>query len=131
MKTPVKLIVSILALGLAASFTRAADEAPKADKPAKGERGEMRGNIQERMKEISEKLALTEEQKTKIADIFKAGAAERKEIHGDRAKAAEFMKSQREQIRAVLTPEQQAKFDAMKQGRRPHGKRGEKAGKAE
>jgi Spy/CpxP family protein refolding chaperone len=137
MKASIKLLVSLLALGFAgASFAQAADEAPASEKPAKGQRPdrtEMRGNPQGRLKEISEQLALTDEQKTKVADIFKANAADLKEARGDRAKMAELMKAQREQIHALLTPEQQAKFETMKRegrpGGKPQGKRGDKPGK--
>jgi periplasmic protein CpxP/Spy len=138
MKASLKLIVSILALGFAgASLAQAADEAPKSDQPAKGprpERGEMRGNAQNRVKEISEQLGLTEDQKTKVADILKASAGDFKAARGDREKMVELMKAQREQIRAVLTPEQQTKFDSMKQegrraGGKPNGKRGDKPAK--
>jgi Spy/CpxP family protein refolding chaperone len=138
MKVSLKLIVFLFALSLATSLVHAADDAPAAEKPAKGprpDRGEMHGP-RDRAKEIAAQLGLTDEQRTKVADIIKANVSDLKAARGDRDKMAELMKAQREQIRAVLTPEQQAKFDTLKHdGRRPggkaHGKRGDKPGKEE
>jgi Spy/CpxP family protein refolding chaperone len=63
---------------------------------------------------------LSDDQKTKITALY---AKQREKMRGmrddqsapedRRAKMEEMMKSMRAEIRALLTPEQQAKFDAM------------------
>lgn len=93
-----------------------------------------------RVEQLDKALSLTEEQKTKIKDIYtKAGeemrAAFQKGGGGDReaarAKMMEQMKATRDQVRALLTDEQKKKFDEMPQrgggdqGGRGRGKRGE------
>jgi len=46
-------------------------------------------------------------------------------VRGDRAKMAEAAKTAHEQVRAILTPEQQKEFDTMK----PEGRGGKRARK--
>jgi Spy/CpxP family protein refolding chaperone len=58
-------------------------------------RKEHKGERDERKAHVQEQLGLSDEQKTKMAEIRKQGGS-------------------REEMRAVLTPQQQAKFDAMR-----------------
>jgi len=121
MKTTVRLSLTLLALGLlaAAPITRAADEpspAPKYQKGEKGEKGKRAGGIaKQRMNDIDAAVGLSADQKEKVTAIWAKEAAAMKEIPAGerRGKAVDAMKSTRDQVRAVLTPEQQAKFDAM------------------
>ena len=123
MKTTSKLFLVLLALGLgaAAPLVRAADEAMPATPtaPAKKERGGKHGPMaamaEKRLQDIDAAVTLTPEQKQKIKDIWAKEAAEVKALpEGERrGKAAEAMKAGHDQVRAVLTPEQQVKFDAM------------------
>jgi Spy/CpxP family protein refolding chaperone len=69
---------------------------------------------------LNEKLKLTAEQQAKLATIRKEQAAGMKANRGDRAKMADAMKTGREQIRAMLTAEQQTTFDSIK----PEGREG-------
>ena len=72
---------------------------------------------------LSEKLNLTDDQKAKIKPILEGQAQQMKAIHEDtslsedqkKAKKKALHDSLREQINAVLTPEQQAKFKQMQQ----------------
>lgn len=97
----------------------------------RGDRMEKRAEGFERM---AEKLDLSAAQKQKIRQIMEDSREERAAIleanDGDRAEARPELKAHREktrkEVRAVLTAEQQKKFDAMKA---KHGRRGEKAGK--
>jgi Spy/CpxP family protein refolding chaperone len=66
----------------------------------KGEKGKFKQKISNR---LNSKLDLTAEQKTKVDSIFD-------EVH---PKMEAIRKSTDQQIRAVLNPEQQAKFDKM------------------
>lgn len=122
MKSNVKFCLTLLALGLlaAAPITRAADEPAPAPKHQKGEKGEKgkrgaAGMAKQRMNDIDAAVGLSADQKEKVTAIWAKEAAAMKEIPAGerRGKAVDAMKSTRDQVRAVLTPEQQAKFDAM------------------
>jgi len=122
MKSNVKFCLTLLALGLlaAAPITRAADEPAPAPKHQKGEKGEKgkrgaAGMAKQRMNDIDAAVGLSSDQKEKVTAIWAKEAAAMKEIPAGerRGKAVDAMKSTRDQVRAVLTPEQQAKFDAM------------------
>jgi Spy/CpxP family protein refolding chaperone len=139
MNSKIKLLSSLFVLGLAAlPFAQAADDgtiavAPSVDAPAKdtdapkGHDGKrMQGMLDQRLKQLDENLKLTDDQKQKIKDIWSKEAAAAKNSATKDRRAA-FMAVHNE-IRAVLTPEQQTKFDAMKP--EGHGFRG-KGKKAE
>ena len=85
----------------------------------------MKGAVDEHDKMLTEKLKLTAEQQEKLATIRKEQAAGMKANRGDRAKMAEVVKTGREQIRAMLTPEQQTTFETIK----PEGREGKKGKK--
>ena len=75
------------------------------------------------LKMLTEKLSLTQEQQTQIKPILDARKKEMDAVRADSAldkdakwaKAAEIFKAYQPKIRAVLTPEQQTKFDEMKE----------------
>jgi Spy/CpxP family protein refolding chaperone len=78
-----------------------------------------------RMKLLVEKLGLTPEQQEKIKAIYEKNAPAMKEFMAkgrenltaeDKMKVAELMKTQREEIAAVLTPEQKEKFKELRPG---------------
>lgn len=109
-----KLLVSVIALAvIAAAPVLRAEDAPA--KP-KAERGHG-----DRVKELTAKLGLSDEQVTKIkpivADEMQAMKALRDDTSTDRKakneKRMEIQKSHNDQIMAILTPEQQTKFKAM------------------
>lgn len=127
MKSSIKLFSSLLALAFVAAVPGI--HAAAADKPAKkaGAGQRLEKAVEARDKELIEKLDLTSEQQTKLADLRKAGAEQLKAAAGDRAKMRQVAQSQHDDVRAMLTPEQQTKFDAMPaQGRAGKGK-GKKA----
>ncbi len=152
-------ILSLAVAGLCAvpSSLRAEDAAPPkppggdkapppaGEKPGPKPEGERRGpgaqgarmNPEERLKMMTEKLGLTQDQQDKIKAIQEKSAPQFKELmakgrenlsDADKEKARELMKSQFEEIGAVLTPEQKEK---MKDLRGPGGDRkpGEGRGK--
>lgn len=96
------------------------------DKP-KGEGKGMRGD---RLKMMQEELALTEDQVAKIKPIVAAEGKAMAALRDDtsiaqedkRGKMREIRQAHASQIRAVLTPEQQAKFDSMGPGAGGKGK---------
>jgi periplasmic protein CpxP/Spy len=70
--------------------------------------------------------SLTDDQKTKIKAIYDADAKKRTDMMAAQdpdmmTKMQAMRTDENKQIRALLTPEQQTKFDAMPQGRGPGG----------
>ncbi|HPA20647.1 MAG TPA: Spy/CpxP family protein refolding chaperone [Verrucomicrobiae bacterium] len=93
---------------------------------------------EERLKVMTEKLSLTAEQQEKVKAIYEKYGPQMKEFMSkgrenlteqDRTKMRELMKSQNDEINAILTPEQQEKMKEMhkkgpggpKGGKRDHG----------
>jgi hypothetical protein len=107
----VKLLLTILAVGLmmAAPALRAQDGGQK-------KKGGM--SVEQQVAQIEEAVgALTADQKTRIAAILTKVAADLQALPPDErgGKAAGMRAAVRPEIRALLTPEQQAKYDAMPQ----------------
>jgi Spy/CpxP family protein refolding chaperone len=122
MKTSAQLFLTLITLGLTAALPCA----QAAEKPAKaGQRAKAAAEEHDKM--LTEKLKLTAEQQEKLAAIRKTQADQLKAVRGDRTKMADVLKTGREQVRAILTPEQQKEFDAIKPEGRP-GRKGKKAG---
>jgi Spy/CpxP family protein refolding chaperone len=133
MKTSQK-ILSLLALAVFAGTTAAwaGDDAAPPPPPPR-ERPHPKEMREHRMKELDEKLHLTAEQKTQISQIFDKTEQEMRANREAAAKAGEerrekrrdAMKATHDQVRAVLTPEQQKIFDEMpRRGGPPDGHRG-------
>jgi Spy/CpxP family protein refolding chaperone len=86
-----------------------------------GQMGPM--NPENRLKMLTEKLNLTDDQQTKIKPLLEDESSQMKAIHSDssltpqdqRAKMKSVHESTTEKINAVLTPEQQTKWKQMKQ----------------
>ena len=129
-------IVATTALVAIPSTVLAADEkaeAPRGGRPAR--------DPEARLKVMTEKLGLNEEQQGKIKAIYEKNAPKLKELQAkgrqnlseeDRTKLREIMKAQNEEVVAVLTPEQKEKFKAMRTegGRAGGGRGGKKAGES-
>lgn len=115
MKTSLKFLPSVLAVALGLAAAAPALCAAAADKAAKKPRAVQRVEkaVDARDKKLIEELALTDEQQTKLAEIRKTGAEQLKAAVGDRAKLREIVQRQHDDVRAMLTLEQQTKFDAM------------------
>jgi periplasmic protein CpxP/Spy len=79
---------------------------------------------------LTKPLNLTSEQQTKVLDILESEQSEIETLRSDcsltnqdrRSKMMEIRKTANDQIRALLTPEQQKQFDEMESGR-VHGER--------
>lgn len=124
------LALAVLGLTPGAALVQAQEADTPPPPPAQGEREPghhpMRGMRGDRLKQLTEKLNLTADQQTKVKAILddsrKQLQAARKEDTTARAekqeKAMEVMLNTNKQIRAVLTPEQQTKFDQMLEHRR-------------
>ncbi len=135
------ILISSLALGMMSAIPaiQAQDEkAPAAPAPEqkpevqKAERKGPRGgwmSPEVRVAQIDKAVGgLTDDQKAKIKDIFTKAADQMKDLAPEdrREKGREIMQSTHEQVRAVLTADQQTKFDAMPQ-RGPGGQKKKKA----
>ena len=118
-----------------------AGDKPAGDKPAAGRPERKPGGAggpggrgpEERLKMMTEKLNLTQEQQDKVKAIQEKHAPEFKELMGkgrdnlteaDKTKLRELGKAQMEEIAAILTPEQKEKFKELRpEGGRPGGDR--------
>lgn len=124
MKSTKTMLIAALAMGalLACGTVRAADT----NTPPAGERGPgMRGP----RPDIAKELNLTAEQKPKVDAIMKGSMEKRKALREDtamtpqdkRAKMKSIQEDTTAQMKAVLTPEQFAKYEKMTQGMRRNG----------
>ena len=121
-------LLSLLTLTVlaAAPLVRAEDPVATPSAPAAGEHP--RGGRGDRLKQLAEKLQLTDAQKAQIKPILETAAQQGMALRDDeslskedkRAKMAAIRKTSHDQIRALLTPDQQKTFDAMP----PPGERG-------
>lgn len=132
MKSTFKLLSLLSLTALAAAPFVRAEDAP-ATPPAAPAGEHARPARGERFKQLAEKLQLTEAQKTQIKPIMEKAAQDGMALRDDeslskedkRAKMTEIRKTSHDQIRALLTPDQQKTFDAMpppERGRRGPGK---------
>ena len=126
MKTPLKLIVLVGGLALAASLPSYAQSDTSAPSP-KGERGP--GGPGRRGPEMMfEQLGLSADQKAKLEPILKSQREQMQALRQDqslsdddrRAKARAVREGFAPQINAILTPDQQKKFAEMR-ARGPQG----------
>jgi Spy/CpxP family protein refolding chaperone len=121
------LTLTVAALAASPMISRAQDE--RAERP--GGPG-ARMNPEERLKTMTEKLGLSDEQQNKIKAIMDEGREKMKEFRDlqpeeRREKNRAFMQEQNAKIQAVLTPEQQEKYKDLRP-RREGGPAGEKRG---
>lgn len=107
-----------------APVVRAADESAPPPPPAEGRGPGSRMNAAEQLKRLTEQLDLTADQQAKIKPVLEDRDAKAKALMNDtslsqdekRAKNRELMKSTHDQVRALLTADQQQKYDAMRPG---------------
>ena len=93
---------------------------------AQGGGGGMRMTSDQRVERLDTAVTLTADQKTKVKAIYDADAKKMQDMMAAqdpdmRTKMQAMRADENKQIRALLTPEQQTKFDAMPQGRGPGG----------
>lgn len=113
-------ILAILVLSAAGvTFAQTSPQASPADKhAAMHQKGE---SAEQHLQMLSEKLNLTDDQKAKLKPILQDQMQQMKAVREDsslsedqkRAKMKSIHESLHDQINAVLTPEQQAKFKQM------------------
>jgi Spy/CpxP family protein refolding chaperone len=121
-----------LAAGLSSTILLADPASPTAGEHA--DKAEKKPRVS-RVEKLSTELGLTDEQKASVAALYKEENAALKVITEDKsleraakiARNKEIREAHASKIRALLTPEQQAKFDALPKGR---GADSEKEGEA-
>jgi len=130
-----KLIPLLLltAAGLLAVPAVVQAEDPKPAGPGGEKHGPGHMNPEERLKMMTEKLGLSQDQQDKIKAIFAQNAPAMKELMAkgrdnlteeDKTKLREMMKTQMEEIGAVLTPDQKEKWKEARAAGGPGGHRG-------
>jgi len=113
-------ILILLAAGLTFAQPSQESQAPTPNKHAGMQRGE---SADQHLQMLSEKLNLTDDQKAKLRPILQDQMQQMKAVREDsslseeqkRAKMKPIHESLHDQINAVLTPEQRAKFKQMRQ----------------
>ena len=124
-----KLLLAVFPLALTvilvASLTSYAAQTAPATQDHSAMGGSMMGPMtpENRLKMLTEKLNLTEDQQAKLKPILEDQSTQMKTLHDDtslapedkRAKMKELHESFTEKINAVLTPDQQSKWKQMKQ----------------
>jgi len=103
--------------------------------PAGAEHGRGHFDPARRTEMLTKRLNLTSDQQPKVLDILKSEQSQMEGVHSDtslsqqdrRSKMMDIHKTSNDQIRALLTPDQQKKFDEMQsrhehwQGHQPGG----------
>jgi len=131
MKSPHRFLALLGLSALALAPLARADEPPAAPPPPPAgehphpDRAAMRA---QRLTELTQKLSLTDAQQQQVKAIWAASEEQGKALRDDdslsredrRAKMDAIMKSSHDQVRAILTPDQQKTFDAMPPERRGH-----------
>ena len=111
----------------------AGQEAPPSG--ARPEHGPGRFDPASRTEMLTRQLKLTSDQQSKVLDIYKSAQSQMESLHSDtstpqderRSKIMEIHKSTNDQVRAILDPNQQKKWDTMQshhehwQGHQPGG----------
>lgn len=135
MKTTIKSIaIAALALCSTTQFTNAQDEKKPEGRPPGGERRGF-GSPEDRLKMMTERLGLTQEQQDKIKAIYAKDADAMKALREkgrenlteeDKTKMRDMFKAQTEAVQAVLTDEQKTKMKEAFQRRGPGGPGGDR-----
>lgn len=129
MKMPKISLLAALVAGALFALTpslRAEDKPAKPERPERPEGGLRAGQRGDMLKEMAEKLNLTADQKTKLQEAMKSQRENRKDLKDatpEERRAA--MKENREKmdakIKEILTADQYAKWEKIRQENRPAG----------
>jgi protein CpxP len=119
------LLYSVNPPALAQNNPGSSQEAPPPGAPP--ERGHGRGHVDpaQHAAMLAKRLKLSSDQQSKVEDIFKSEQSQMESLHSDtslsqqdrRAKMMDIHKATSDQIRALLNPDQQKKWDEMQSRR--------------
>jgi Spy/CpxP family protein refolding chaperone len=113
----------------------------KSDSAKDGKKGGKRGpSVEQRLDRMTEELKLTDDQKPKVKTVLEDGAKKRQEMFSDssvpreqrREKMQAIMDDESKKLKAILTPEQNEKWEKMRadfRKNRPSGAPGADGGK--
>lgn len=133
MKT--KILLFLAATALSPFALSAAEPAQPPGPPPAGEHGKDRpgrGDVRAELKHLAEELQLTDSQKDQVKEILKARWKAMKDLDKEDRRGAAGQKirdESQQKIRALLTPDQQKKYDAIveemkdRMGKGPRGDR--------
>ena len=120
-------LLAALAAGALIAFTptlRAEDKPARPERPERpgggpggpGQRGDM-------LKKMAEELSLTDDQKAKLQEVFKAQREAMKDLSPEerREKMKESREATNAKVKEILTAEQYAKWEKIRDERRPGG----------
>ena len=122
-------LLAALAAGALIAFTptlRAEDKPERPNRPERpgggpgGPRGEQRGDM---LKKVAEELGLSDEQKTKLQEVFKSQREAMKDLSPEdrREKMKESRDAMNAKLKEILTAEQYAKWEKIRAERGPGG----------
>ena len=123
-KTTTWLLAALLLLATGFAFSQGTPaSAGSASQAAGGTQSDARAQLKEALTKISTELNLTDDQKAKIKPILQSEFSQLKTVRDDtsmspdqkQAKATDIHDSASTQISSILTPEQQKKWESMKQ----------------
>jgi periplasmic protein CpxP/Spy len=125
----IALTLAALACMGTAAIAQDSSNTPPAQSGEQNEHWHGRGHMdpEKRTEMLTKHLSLTSDQQPKVLEILKSEQSQMQSLHSDsslsqedrRSKAMDIHKSSNDQIRALLTPDQQKKFDEM-QSRHEH-----------
>ena len=121
------LALSLAALTYAATPLAVAQDTSNDQAQSAPEHGRRHFDPAKRAEMLGKQLNLTSDQQGKVLDILKSEQSQMESLHSDtslsqedrRSKMMDIRKTSDDQIRALLTPDQQKKFDEM-QSRHGH-----------
>lgn len=113
------LALSLAALSYAAAPVAIAQDAGNTQAQPAPEHGRHHFDPARRAEMLGKQLSLTSDQQAKVLDILKSEQSEMKSLHSDtslsredrHSKMMDLHQTSNDQIRALLTPDQQKKFD--------------------
>jgi periplasmic protein CpxP/Spy len=118
-------LLAALAAGALIAFTPTLRAEDKPARPDRSERpgggpGGQRGDM---LKKMAEELGLSDEQKSKLQEVFKSQREAMKDLSPEerREKMKESREAMNAKVREILTAEQYAKWEKIRDERRPGG----------
>jgi protein CpxP len=128
MSKKTQLLVLTFALILTVSCVPALAQAAGGQATTMAADQETQAKVQASLQHLASELNLTEDQKAKIKPILQDEHSQLGAVKADsslspdqrQAKVAEIHGNAKSQIQSILTPEQQQKFTAMKEGKEKH-----------
>lgn len=129
------LALSLAALAYTVTPAAVAQDAGSNQEQAAPQHGHRNFDPAKRAEMLSKHLNLTSDQQAKVTDIFKQEQSQMQSLHSDtslsqddrRSKMMDIHKTTNDQVRALLTADQQKKFDEMQSH---HGGWGHQGGQA-